>query len=99
MFRLITMIRGALISLIYQGMLSTRAESGNASSGVGLMSNDVDRITIVTVWIVNIVPCILQVAIALWILGAQLGAVCIAPIILAISKFHARLPSTNTVVC
>lgn len=93
------MIRGALISLIYQGMLSTRAESGNASSGVGLMSNDVDRITIVTVWIVNIVPCILQVAIALWILGVQLGAVCIAPIILAISKFHARLPSTDTVVC
>lgn len=83
------MLRGALISLIYEGMLSIRAESGNATSGIGLMSNDVDRITIVTVFIVNIIPCFIQVAIALWILGTQLGAVCIAPIVLAISEFPA----------
>ncbi|KAH8881646.1 P-loop containing nucleoside triphosphate hydrolase protein [Thozetella sp. PMI_491] len=83
-FSLATMIRGALVSAIYQGMLSLRAESDKASAGQALMSNDVDRITVATSWLVSTVPSIIHVGLALGILGVQLGAVCIAPVIVAI---------------
>lgn len=85
-FRFLTQIRGALVSIIYRGMLSIRAES-DASAGVGLMSNDVDRITVTIVWVVSFVPCLVHVAIALWILGTQLGGSCIAPVIMALRMF------------
>ena len=85
-FRLITKIRGALISVIYHGMLSVRAESNKSSAGVALMGNEVDRITYVFVHVVSFVPSLVQVALAIWILSRQLGAVCVAPIIVALSK-------------
>ncbi len=80
------MVRGALISTIYQGMLSLRAESEKASAGQALMSNDVDRITLSTVLAVSIVPATFQVGLAMAMLGLQLGPICIAPIIVALRK-------------
>jgi ATP-binding cassette subfamily C (CFTR/MRP) protein 1 len=85
-FRLCTMIRGALVSALFDGMLSLRAQSGNASAGQALMSNDVTRIAISTIWVVSALPNVLQVCLALWILGTQLGVVCIAPVIVALRK-------------
>lgn len=81
------MIRGALVSAIYQCMLSLRVESDKASAGQALMSNDVDRITVVTVWLVATVPSIIHAGLALAILCLQLGAVCVAPLIVACRKY------------
>nr|XP_036575545.1 Multidrug resistance-associated protein 1-like protein 5 [Colletotrichum truncatum]KAF6782134.1 Multidrug resistance-associated protein 1-like protein 5 [Colletotrichum truncatum] len=82
-YRFVTSVRGALIALIYKNMLSLRAETGNSQSAVALMSTEVDRITVAVEFSVAIIPNLIQVAFALWILGSQLGAVCIAPVLVA----------------
>ncbi|TDZ14283.1 ABC transporter atnG [Colletotrichum orbiculare MAFF 240422] len=84
--RLLTLIRGSLIAIVYDTMLSLRAETGNSQTAVALMGTEVERITVAAQWCVAIVPNILQTAFALWILSSQLGAVSIAPIIVAVSS-------------
>ncbi|KAK0615109.1 P-loop containing nucleoside triphosphate hydrolase protein, partial [Bombardia bombarda] len=95
-FRTMTKLRGSLVTIIYKNMLTVRSESANSSSALSLMSTDVDRITQTTFQMVNIMPDILQVAFSLLILGLQLGASCVAPVILClitggIAGFIARL--------
>ena len=83
-FRTMTKVRGALVGTIYKTMLSIRAESGNSSSALSLMSTDVDRITITAYVLINIGPDIIQVALALWILATQLGTSSISAMILCL---------------
>src|SRR4051812_32533396 len=47
------------------------------------MSTDVDRITMTTFMLVHLFPDVVQIAIALYILGTQLGTASIAPVILS----------------
>jgi ATP-binding cassette, subfamily C (CFTR/MRP), member 1 len=77
-------LRGALVGIIYRDMLTIRAESKNSSSAMTLMSTDVDRICSTARWVVDMVPNIAQVGIALWILSLQLGAVSVAPVVVAL---------------
>ncbi|KAJ0373775.1 hypothetical protein COL26b_007972 [Colletotrichum chrysophilum] len=83
-YRLITIIRGALIAIIYQNMLSLRAESGTSEAAVALMGTEVEWITVAAEWCLAVVPNLVQVALAMWILGNQLGAACITPVLIAI---------------
>ncbi|GKT41588.1 ABC transporter atnG [Colletotrichum spaethianum] len=84
--RLITRIRGALIAIIYQNMLSLRAETDNSQAAVSLMSTEVERITVAAQWSFSIVPNLIQLGFALWILSSQLGGVSVAPVVIAIRK-------------
>ncbi len=79
-----TKIRGALVTIIYRKMLTIRAETTNSSSAVSLMSTDVDRITMTTFLIVKLAPDVVQLIIALYILGSQLGVATVAPVILCV---------------
>ncbi|KAL1890953.1 hypothetical protein Sste5346_007950 [Sporothrix stenoceras] len=83
-FRTMAKIRGALVTIIYKNMLTIRAETGNSSAALSLMSTDVDRITFTTFNIVDLGPSVVQLGIALGILGSELGGSCIAPIILCL---------------
>ncbi len=83
-FRTMAKIRGALVTIIYKNMLSVRAENVNSSAALSLMSTDVDRITFTTFNIVSLGPSVVQLGIALGILGTQLGASCVAPVVLCI---------------
>ncbi|KAK2738351.1 ABC multidrug transporter [Colletotrichum kahawae] len=83
-YRLITSIRGALVAIIYQNMLSLRAESGTSETAVALMGTEVEWITVAAEWCLAVVPNLVQVALAMWILGNQLGAACITPVLIAI---------------
>lgn len=83
-FRTMAKIRGALVTIIYKNMLTIRAETGNSSAALSLMSTDVDRITFTTFNIVDLGPSVVQLAIALGILGSELGGSCIAPIVLCV---------------
>ncbi|WYZ43992.1 hypothetical protein EsH8_VII_000428 [Colletotrichum jinshuiense] len=82
--RLLTRIRGALIAIIYHNMLSLRAETGNSQAAVSLMSAEVERITVASQWCVAIVPNLIQVGFALRILSSQLGAIGVAPVVIAL---------------
>ncbi|KAI1849072.1 hypothetical protein JX266_005033 [Neoarthrinium moseri] len=83
-YRAIVKLRGALVGIIYRDMLKTRAESKHASSALTLMSTDVDKICLSARSVIDIFPNIVQVGLAMWILGIQLGPVCVAPVIVAI---------------
>ncbi|KAK1636315.1 ABC transporter [Colletotrichum phormii] len=89
--RLITRIRGALIAIIYQNMLTLRAETGNSQAAVALMSTEVERITVAAQWCVAIVPNLIQLGFAMWIMSEQLGAVSVAPIIIALLSVSAGI--------
>ncbi|KAI8243245.1 ABC transporter atnG [Colletotrichum sp. SAR 10_96] len=82
--RLITSIRGALIVIIYQNMLFLRAESGTSEAAVALMGTEVEWITVAAEWCLAVVPNLVQVALAMLILGNQLGAACVTPVLIAI---------------
>lgn len=81
-FRAMTKIRGALVTSIYRKMLVIRAETGNAGAAVSLMGTDVDRIVLTTFMTVNLLPDVVQLVVALGILGNKLGATAVAPVIL-----------------
>ncbi|KAK3316810.1 P-loop containing nucleoside triphosphate hydrolase protein [Apodospora peruviana] len=83
-FRTMAKIRGALVTIIYETMLTIRSETGNSSSALSLMSTDVDRITMSSFVLVGFIPDLIQLGLALYIMGVQLGPTCVAPVILVI---------------
>ena len=85
------MIRGGLIAVIYEKMLSLKSGNASESAAMTLMGTDVERI--VETWyllVVEIWANLIQLVIAVFLLERQLGAVCIAPIIVALGKFLPR---------
>jgi ATP-binding cassette subfamily C (CFTR/MRP) protein 1 len=88
-FRAGAMVRGGLITLVYSKMMRLPTSDLSESSAVALMGNDVETLTekihiMLVEWWANT----LTVAIAMYLLADQLGAVCVAPIITAISKYQ-----------
>lgn len=85
------MVRGGLITLIYRKILRLPTKEINESSAVALMGNDVETLAeklnslLVESWANTV-----TVGIAMWMLYEQLGAVCVAPIIMAIGKIICR---------
>lgn len=85
-FRALAMIRGCLVSAIYQK--TTELSLGaidNTSAAVTLMSADVERIVLGLKMGHEIWAGLFQVGLATWLLEGQLGIACLAPIIIAIS--------------
>ncbi|KAK3682042.1 P-loop containing nucleoside triphosphate hydrolase protein [Podospora appendiculata] len=82
--RTMTKLRSSLVTIIYKMMLTIRAESGNSSAALSLMSTDVDRVTNTTYFFVNVIPDLIQLVVALYILSTQLGATAVAPVVLVL---------------
>ena len=85
-FRALTMIRGCLVSAIYQK--TTEISLGaidDTSAAVTLMSADVERIVLGLKMGHEIWAGIIQVGLATWLLEGELGIACLAPVIIAIS--------------
>ena len=61
-------------------MLTIRADRGNSSSALSLMSTDTDRAAMSAFVIFDIIPSLIFVVIALWILGMQLGAAAVTSV-------------------
>ncbi|RGP73027.1 canalicular multispecific organic anion transporter 2 [Fusarium sporotrichioides] len=84
-FRAGAMVRGGLITMIYSKMMRLPIDNLAESSAVTLMGNDVETLIeklhflLVESWANT-----LTVAIAMYMLAAQLGAVCVAPIVTGI---------------
>ncbi|KAJ6438338.1 ABC multidrug transporter [Purpureocillium lavendulum] len=85
-FRAGAMIRGGLISLIYRKMVRLPTKQLSESSAVSLMGNDVEMLTArVNNLLVESWANTITVAIAMWMLTHQLGAVSAAPIIMSLT--------------
>ena len=80
------MMRGQLISIIYSKLLTLEVTNVSGSSAMTLMGTDVPRIAeTFYMLLVNVVPDVVQLGIAIYLLYTQIGAVCVAPIIITIS--------------
>ncbi|KAK0619996.1 ABC transporter [Immersiella caudata] len=82
-FRLMAMMRGGLISIIYRKALQLPSTDSADSPVMTLLGTDVERIC--EIWhiaIAEIFPNIIQLGVAAWLLYRQMGAVCVAPVIL-----------------
>lgn len=85
-FRLLTIIRGGLVAIIFQHMTCIKSDTMGSAAALSLMSTDMDRALATLQYVLNLPADVVQVALALWILGVHLGAVCVAPVIIAIGK-------------
>ncbi|KAI0143174.1 P-loop containing nucleoside triphosphate hydrolase protein [Xylariaceae sp. FL1272] len=84
-YRLMTMMRGSLISIIYHKMLKTKMTKSNESPAVTLMGTDVQRIAETFYYLlIEAVPALIQVPIATYLLYRQLGTVFVVLLILSI---------------
>lgn len=81
------MVRGGLMTLVYSKMMKLPTDDLGESSAVTLMGNDVETlIEKLHMLLVESWANTLTVGIAMYLLAAQLGAVCVAPIVTAISE-------------
>ena len=85
-------IRGSLISLAYQKSLQLPSTDTGDSPVMTLLGTDVERIC--EIWhevIAEGIPSIIQLAIAVWLLYREMGAVCVAPVILVFGTLFPNL--------
>lgn len=81
------MVRGGTITLIYRKLLLLPANDVKDSSAIAIMGNDVETLSeklhflLVESWANTV-----TVAISIWMLSEQLGAVCVAPVVLALGE-------------
>lgn len=86
MYRSITKFRGAMVSIIYEKSLEIQADLYNESKAITLMSTDIDRLAQSLAALCQIWASVIEMAIGLWLLERQIGWVCVAPILVTLSK-------------
>lgn len=86
-YRLMTMMRGQLTSLIYSKILTLPSTGTSESAAMTLMGADVQSIAASYHFLLlDLLPSIVQLSIAIYLLYTQLGAVCVAPVLVALSR-------------
>ena len=86
LFRLITMFRGGMVSLIYDRVLSLREGAFDDSAAVSLMSNDVDQIAFCLEELNECWSRPIEIAIGVPLLTLQLGWVSVVPLVVVACK-------------
>ncbi|KAM7219752.1 ABC multidrug transporter [Rhypophila decipiens] len=87
-FRLMAIVRGGLISLIYDKVVQSPSASTQAASdsaAMTLIGTDVERIC--ETWHLVVAEswaAVIQLAFAVWLLQMQIGPVCVTPVIVAL---------------
>lgn len=85
-FRLVAMMRGGLVGIIFEKMLELNIGDAQESSALTLMSTDVERIAETWNFINESWASLIQAFIAVWLLERQLGVACIYPVIISLGK-------------
>ncbi|KAK6063577.1 Multidrug resistance-associated protein 1-like protein 2 [Seiridium cupressi] len=84
-FRLMAMVRGGLISLIYEKIVQSPSTQVGDSAAMTLIGTDVERIC--ETWHLVVAQSwasVIQLAFAVWFLQMQIGPVCVTPVIVAL---------------
>lgn len=84
--RFLTLVRTAGISLIYVTSLHASAEDQDEATTATLMSTDVDRVVTGLELVHETWARLLEVAIGVWLLAMQMGAIAVAPVLVVIRK-------------
>ncbi|PWY77392.1 ABC transporter-like protein [Aspergillus heteromorphus CBS 117.55] len=83
-FRMITMVRGGLISVLYDKTLKLNMERLTDSAAMTLMTTDIDSIATNWINIHEIWASPIDVGMGIYLLQRKLGIACIAPVALAL---------------
>lgn len=81
------MLRGGLVGLIFNKSLILRDGVYDESATITLMSTDIDRIVNSMHNMHEVWARLIEVAIGVWLLSIQLGAVSVIPIIVVFGEF------------
>lgn len=82
------MIRGSLVSAIYDKTMKISITALENSQAVSLMSTDIQRIVDGLKFVHEIWANLLQVAIATWLLSREIGVACVAPVAISLGIVH-----------
>jgi hypothetical protein len=86
-FRLMAMVRGGLISVIYETVVQLPSTKVGDSAAMTLIGTDVERVC--ETWRLVVAESwasAIQLAFAVWFLQMQIGPVCVTPVIVALGK-------------
>ncbi|KAF2742355.1 P-loop containing nucleoside triphosphate hydrolase protein [Sporormia fimetaria CBS 119925] len=97
-FRFITMMRGGLVSMLYDKATEVTLANVDAASSLTLMSADVERIVTGMQTAHEIWSNTVEVIVAIYLLSRQLGAACAVPIGVAIFSLVGSLGATSLVM-
>lgn len=99
-FRTITMMRGGLVSIIYNVTLTLDENSTDGSAAVTLMSTDIERIGTGFSAVDSLWAGPIEAGIAVYLLRRELGLACIAPVIVSLGESTSRtLTPLATNIC
>ena len=86
MYRAAVMMRGSIVAAVFRKTLLLESSAAKDSAALTLMSSDVDTIARVTIQLVELWACPIEIALAMWFLYRQLGAACAIPITVALGN-------------
>lgn len=84
------MLRGSLITAVFEKATELSLEESNSAKSVTLMSTDVERTIRGLLEMHDMWANVIQVAIATWLIETELGVACVAPIAIALGMFFRR---------
>lgn len=90
-YRAITMVRGQLISVLYNKATSISITSADPTAALTLMSADIERIDMGWRTAHEIWANLVEIGVAIFLLERQLGIACLIPVGTAIGKYHLHL--------
>ena len=83
-YRVITMARGGLVSMLFARTFSLEAISPDPASSLTLMSADIERISTGWAAVHDIWGGLIEIAVAIYLIELQLGAACAIPLAVGI---------------
>lgn len=95
-YRMTTMMRSGLISLIHQKTMSLRAVDLKDRAATALVGTDVERVATSLQKLHELWAPVLEMAVAIYLLQRQVGAVCIIPVIVCIASIVATMPLSGS---
>ncbi|OCL10209.1 hypothetical protein AOQ84DRAFT_3965, partial [Glonium stellatum] len=97
-YRAITMVRGGLISMLYNKATDLSITAVDPASSLTLMSADIERITTGMQTMHEIWANVFEVTLAIYLLERQLGVACAMPIGVSIISLVGSLAATSLVM-
>lgn len=94
-FRAITMVRGQLISVLYNKATAISITAADPTSALTLMSADIERIDMGWRTAHDIWANLVEIGVAVYLLQRQLGVACLIPVGTAIGKSIFELVTTG----
>ncbi|KAH8681655.1 putative ATP-binding cassette transporter [Xylariales sp. PMI_506] len=87
LYRVITMFRGATVSLIYNRALEVPDGLYDESAAMTLMSTDTDRVAVALEQLSSCLAGVIQLPIGIYLLAREIGWVCVMPLVVVLVSF------------